>query len=109
MANASEARCWRSARGTVASVTLLLWLSISLISAFPRLHQWFHHDSGTLKHECLATSVSKGGALPVAQAVHYVPPSSWVALAPTGCAFINHLVSYALPLTRGPPADLFLH
>src|SRR4051794_36194660 len=105
MANASEARCWRSARGTVASVTLLLWLSISLISAFPRLHQWFHHDSGTLKHECLATSVWRGGAFPFAQAFHYVPPSSWVALPPPGCFLINHPVWSVFPLPRGPPAD----
>jgi hypothetical protein len=87
---------------------MLLWLSLSLISAFPKLHHWFHHDSGTLQHECLATAVSKGGALPVSQAVHYVPPSSWLVLAATGCAFVRHFVSYALPLTRGPPAGLSL-
>jgi len=88
---------------------LLLWLSLSLISALPRLHHWFHHDSGTLQHECLATALSKAGVLALSHGVHYLSPSSWLIFSAVGSGFIRPLVSYALPLTRGPPASPSLH
>jgi len=87
-----------------ASVMLLLWLSLNLISAFPALHHWFHQDSGQSRHECLATAMSKGGVLPVHHAIHYAPAASWLVLSPSVSTFILHFVSYALPLERGPPS-----
>src|SRR4051812_19852345 len=101
--------CCRSGRGILGSLMLVLWLSLGLISALPRLHHWFHHDSGTPQHECLATTVSKGGVLALSHGVPYVSPSSWLVLSASGCAFIRPLVSYALPLTRGPPVSQSLH
>ena len=93
-----------AAEVAVAALMLALWFAISLVSASPTLHHWFHCDSGQLQHQCLATAVSKGGALPVDQPLVYLPPEQFTVAEAAGCTFVISFLSYSEPLTRGPPA-----
>src|SRR5437762_14121414 len=60
MARSIQVQRWVSGRGLAAWLMLALWMSLTLVTAFPKLHHWFHHDSSAPRHECAATQISKG-------------------------------------------------
>jgi len=108
MARSIKVQRWVSGRGLAAWLMLALWVSLTLVTAFPKLHHWFHHDSSAPRHECAATQISKGMVLGGTPPPQSVPAVTTLLLPAKRTAISISFVSYSEPLTRGPPVSSFL-
>src|SRR5258706_7888203 len=100
---------WSSGRGLAVSLMLALWMSLTLVSALPKLHHWFHDDSRAPRHECAATLVSKGTILGGSPPPQCAPAVPVLAIPVANDCISSSFLSYSEPLTRGPPVSSFLH
>lgn len=55
-----------TSRGRVitASLCVLLWLAVGMLSVSPHLHEQLHSDPASPSHECILTLLHKGNVLP---------------------------------------------
>jgi hypothetical protein len=103
MARNIQVQRWASGKGLAVWLMLALWMSLTLVTASPKLHHWFHHDSKAPRHECAATSISKGTILGGATSPQSVPAVTALLLPAKRAAISISFLSYSEPLTRGPP------
>ena len=103
MARNVQVQRWATGRGLAVWLMLALWMSLTLVTAFPKLHHWFHQDSNAPRHECAATSISKGTILGGTLAPQSAPIITALVLAGKRAAICISFLSYSEPLTRGPP------
>jgi len=109
MARSIQVQRWVSGMGLAAWLMLALWMSLTLVTAFPKLHHWFHHDSRAPRHECAATQLSKGTVLGGPPPPQSAPAVRTLLLPAKRAAISFGFVSYSEPLTRGPPISSFLN
>ena len=109
MARNIQVQRWVSGRGLAVWLMLALWMSLTLVTASPKLHHWFHHDSKAPRHECAATSISKGTILGGTPPPRSTPIITTLALPAKRAAISISFLSYSEPLTRGPPISSFLN
>jgi hypothetical protein len=90
-----------------AGLMLTLWLVVVVMSVSPALHQLFHRDSQSGKHECLVTYFAKGHVLSGASTgvVLMVDSVCVVAPPPVALTFVSP-PEYSLSPSRAPPALL---
>src|SRR4051812_41264618 len=103
MARSIQVQRWASGKGLAAWLMLALWMSLTLVTALPQLHHWFHHDSSAPRHECAATQISKGTILGGTPPPQFAPVTTTLLLPIKRAEISISFVSYSEPLTRGPP------
>src|SRR5437667_9359617 len=109
MARSIQVQRWVSGSGLAVWLMLALWMSLTLVTAAPKLHHWFHHDSKAPRHECAATQISKGTIIGGTPPPQFIPAVTTLVLPIKRTAISISFLSYSEPLTRGPPISSFLN